>query len=532
MVKDICGSYSSGGHLTNVNGTLYFSPYDGTDGHGYELWKSDGTEAGTVMVKEITPGWQGSYPYNLTDVNGTLYFIAIDYGAYVIGLWKSDGTEAGTVMVKEIFMDGSYGSYVNNLANVNGTLYFSASEGTHGYELWKSDGTEAGTVMAEDIIPGSVSSSPQYLTVVNDFLFFSADSSAQGRELFALYLGGTSDTIPPVTVAGTPGGSYETPQSVTLTCSDAGGSGCVSIFYTVDGSTPNTASYVYGSPITISYPTTLKFFSMDMAGNIESVKTEVYTVDTIAPTTTASPEGGTFSTPQTISLSCSDGAGSGCAVIYYTLDGSTPGIGKPTYSSPINIASTTTLKFMARDNSGNSESVNTQVYTLPDTRPDAFFFTDQTGAPLNAEAISGPITVAGIEAPAAISITGGKYSINSGPFTSAPGTVNNEDAVVVSAMSSGTYSRITGATLNVGGVSDTFSVTTMPVPTYTISFSFTGSGTMSCAPTTVSSGGSFVCTLSSGNGYHLGSLLDNTADVTAQISGTHYTVTDVTADHN
>ncbi|NIP52547.1 MAG: hypothetical protein GWN61_15505, partial [candidate division Zixibacteria bacterium] len=42
--------------LINVNGTLFFAASDGI--HGYELWKSDGTAAGTVMVKDINPGNQ------------------------------------------------------------------------------------------------------------------------------------------------------------------------------------------------------------------------------------------------------------------------------------------------------------------------------------------------------------------------------------------------------------------------------------------------------------------------------------------
>ncbi len=59
-------------YLTDVNGTLFFRAADGES--GYELWKSDGTTAGTVMVKDSTPGSVGSNPKDLTNVNGTLYF--------------------------------------------------------------------------------------------------------------------------------------------------------------------------------------------------------------------------------------------------------------------------------------------------------------------------------------------------------------------------------------------------------------------------------------------------------------------------
>jgi ELWxxDGT repeat protein len=195
MVKDIYpGSSSSlsdasSTYLTNVNGTLYFAANDGT--HGTELWKSDGTDAGTVMVKDIYPGSYRFYPPSwLTNVNGTLFFKATD-GTNGWELWKSDGTEAGTVLIKDIY-SGSQSSSPSWLTNVNGTLYFEATDGTNGYELWKSDGTDAGTVLAKDIYPGSGSSSPSWLTNVNGKLYFNAADGTNGYELWVL---GDSATI-------------------------------------------------------------------------------------------------------------------------------------------------------------------------------------------------------------------------------------------------------------------------------------------------------------------------------------------------
>jgi hypothetical protein len=114
------------------------------------------------------------------------------------------------------------------------------------------------------------------------------------------------------------------------------------------------------------------------------------------------------------------------------------------------------------------------VTTLPcDTIPAPFTFTDQTGVGLSQTITSNTITVSGITCASAISITGGTYSINSGGYTGADGTVNNGDTVTVQQTSSGSYSTTTNATLTIGGVSDTFSVTTLPCDVTPDPFTFT-----------------------------------------------------------
>jgi ELWxxDGT repeat protein len=175
--------------LTNVKGTLFFTA---TDGHADELWKSNGTEAGTVLVADINPGYYSS-PANFANVNGTLFFTAED-GVHGDELWKSDGTAADTGMVKE-FNPGSNGSAPTDLTSVSGTLFFTANDGTHGAELWQSDGTAAGTRMVADINPGSASSSPANLTNVNGALFFTADDGVHGTELWSLSVSTTLDPL-------------------------------------------------------------------------------------------------------------------------------------------------------------------------------------------------------------------------------------------------------------------------------------------------------------------------------------------------
>ena len=153
MVKDPNPAYGKGlaSALTLASDTLYFFADDNV--HGTELWKSDGTEAGTMMVKDINPSTNPQYIYGtdkIRAVGDTLYFV-IDDGAHGRELWKSDGTETGTVMLKDINPSGDALPFILYVAN--GLLYFIADDGIHGSELWKSDGTEAGTVMLKDINP-------------------------------------------------------------------------------------------------------------------------------------------------------------------------------------------------------------------------------------------------------------------------------------------------------------------------------------------------------------------------------------------
>jgi ELWxxDGT repeat protein len=199
-------SYPS--YLTAMGGRLYFAAEDGTTGN--ELWTSDGTAAGTVLVKDIVPGTSASNPLSLTAVGGRLYFIADD-GTTGHELWTSDGTAAGTVLLKDI-LPGTSGSNPVNLTDVGSSLYFTANAGTTGDELWTSDGTAAGTVLVKDIRPGMSGASPNFLTDVGGRLYFRASDGTTGNELW------TSDGTTAGTVLVTdirPGTSGSSPSNLT-----------------------------------------------------------------------------------------------------------------------------------------------------------------------------------------------------------------------------------------------------------------------------------------------------------------------------
>ncbi|WP_269613299.1 ELWxxDGT repeat protein [Prochlorococcus marinus] len=187
LVKDIyLGSGSSSPRVLGAFGSsLYFFANDNV--HGYELWKTDGTESGTVMVKDINTGvgdsldtsfWLNRDP-NLESVGSTLYFGAKnDFGQ--IHLWKTDGTEAGTVRVKNF----GTGTSPHNLTAVGNTLYFSFDDGTHSFELWKTDGTESGTLLVKDINQRPGHSTPSNLTVIGNTLYFTAYDGINGTEIW------------------------------------------------------------------------------------------------------------------------------------------------------------------------------------------------------------------------------------------------------------------------------------------------------------------------------------------------------------
>ena len=185
LVKDINpGEYHSYPEsLINLKGTLFFIANDGS--HGEELWRSDGTPAGTVLIKDIYPGSGSSNPANLTTVDDRLFFMAND-GINGNELWRSDGTSAGTVLVKDLD-PGINGADIRDLIDVDGTLFFNVDDGTHGRELWRSDGTAKGTMLVKDICPGMCSSYSVYymnMAAINDTLFFVAYNGELGRELW------------------------------------------------------------------------------------------------------------------------------------------------------------------------------------------------------------------------------------------------------------------------------------------------------------------------------------------------------------
>ncbi len=118
---------------------------------------ADAQEFEISSVADINPAGD-SNSSQFIDLAGTTYFRATD-GTNGSELWRTDGTAAGTSLVKDI-EPGPGDSDPSNFINVAGTLFFGAADTSGGFELWKTDGTAAGTVRVKDIEPGPGNSYP------------------------------------------------------------------------------------------------------------------------------------------------------------------------------------------------------------------------------------------------------------------------------------------------------------------------------------------------------------------------------------
>ncbi len=176
--------------LTPLGEDLLFLADDGV--HGFELWKTDGTNGGTELVKDILPGINGAFSQSfdqgvlffsepLVVLGGRVFFPALD-DQFGTELWTSDGTAAGTQLLADINPNGN--ARPRDMIEFQGQLFFAAINDSTGDELWSSDGTTAGTKLLKDIQSGTGSSQPRELIEAKGKFFFAADDGVHGRELF------------------------------------------------------------------------------------------------------------------------------------------------------------------------------------------------------------------------------------------------------------------------------------------------------------------------------------------------------------
>lgn len=232
LVKDVNpGSASSYPKIffVSTSNELFFSANGSNTNNNAELWKSDGTDSGTIQAADfngsITTGSSiepmveannkllmaaytnfnfnkelaiydlisgnssiidlnssgSSSPENFFSYNGKAYFSAIETAADR-ELYVTDGTFSGTQLIKVNPTPNA--SNPNNFTAFNGKVYFSAKNDTNGNELWATDGTTVGTYLITDINSGINDSNPENLIVFGNRLYFTATSNSNGTELY------------------------------------------------------------------------------------------------------------------------------------------------------------------------------------------------------------------------------------------------------------------------------------------------------------------------------------------------------------
>ncbi|MFY0579466.1 ELWxxDGT repeat protein [Cystobacter fuscus] len=170
------------GSLTALPSLLFFQAADAE--HGFELWVSDGTSEGTRLLKDVTPGVEGSSLSHLTALDSRLVFFREVYDPASSSsrseLWTSDGTEAGTVRVRD-FPAGVEVSYV--AGRLGSSLLFFVKDAT-GTALWRTDGTAGGTVLLKRLDAGPDSATAEHLRISGGLAFFSLSEPTGDTEVW------------------------------------------------------------------------------------------------------------------------------------------------------------------------------------------------------------------------------------------------------------------------------------------------------------------------------------------------------------
>jgi hypothetical protein len=176
-------------------------------------------------------------------------------------------------------------------------------------------------------------------------------------------------TAPP---AGTPafsvsGGTYTSAQTVSISDTTSG----AIVYYTTNGTTPTTGSTRYTGAIAVSASESLNAIAVATGYSQSPVASAAYVIAGQTAMPTALPAAGSYASTQSVSLSSATPG----AVIYFTTDGTTPTPSSTTYSAPISVASSVTLKAIAAAPSAITSPVSSQAYTITGTTPTINFAT-------------------------------------------------------------------------------------------------------------------------------------------------------------
>ena len=249
-------------------------------------------------------------------------------------------------------------------------------------------------------------------------------------------------------------GTYTSTQSVSISDSTPG----EAIYFTTNGTTPNTGSTLYSGPVSVSSSETIEAIAVASGYSSSTVATSVYTITPPAAAPVFSPAQGTYTSTQTVSISDPTPG----EAIYYTTNNTTPTTSSTLCNGPISVATTETIEAIAVASGYSSSAVATSVYTITppaaapvfspaqgtytstqsvsisDSTPgEAIYYTTNNTTPTTGSTLyAGPITVSASETIEAIAIASG-YSTSS--TASAVYTITPPAAAPVFNPAQGTY---------------------------------------------------------------------------------------------
>ncbi len=258
-----------------------------------------------------------------------------------------------------------------------------------------------------------------------------------------------------------PAGTYNSAQSVSISCATSG----ATIYYTTNGTTPTTSSAVYSGPITVSSSETLEAIAVKSGDANSAVGSAAYTIGSSAPpptvsTPTFTPPAGAYTSAQPVSIS---DATSG-ATIYYTTNGTTPTTSSAVYSGPITVSATETLEAIAAVTGDTNSAVVSAAYTISSVPPTVSTptFTPPAGA------YGSPQSVALSDASAGATIyyttNGTTPTTSSSPYTGPIMVSTTETLEAIAAVTGETSSAVVSAAYTMTPQS---APTTVSTPTFT-----------------------------------------------------------------
>lgn len=346
------------GQITSGSLEIIWSASTSGDIQNYEVaYSTDGVKF-TIASNAINPS---SSTYKITGLAASTFYtvrvVAIDssYNRSSDGLVTATTADPDLIAPSEVTNINA-----NSITEKSLVLTWTASSSSDvaGYEIYK-DGAYIGESTGTSYGVDGLSANTSYT-----FLVKAKDTSGNVSAGVAKAVSTAADTFPPkVTISPAPG-TYTTTQSITLTADEPG-----TIYYTLDGTNPTTASAIYSTPISISENKTIKYFAKDTVGNSSTVESATYNIDITAPNEVTNLQATNIGEKQaTLTWTAS----TSIDIAGYEVYNGASLLGSTTLSNysvtNLNANTVYTVKVVSKDLSGNkSAGVSATFTTLADT---------------------------------------------------------------------------------------------------------------------------------------------------------------------